>query len=130
MNTKYSFLTFSLFFLFLGSCFSQPHFSQGDTLILSWIPPSDSDLSHFIAYFTSQDLERKAQITIRDWNEISDSLQHIFFLPLECGNWIVEMTALDLSLNESDHSDPFHFHIDKAKPGKPVAVKIFLYQKP
>ena len=105
----------------------EPHFSQSDTLELSWIPPADDDLSHYKAYFLDTGME--VTMLIDQWDEMGDSLRYVYFLPLRIGRWKVEMTAWDINGNESDRSEPFWFWIDDAKPGEPVAVKIILYKR-
>ena len=107
----------------------ESHFAQTDTLTLVWIPPADDDLSHYEAFFTGD--ETVVAMLIQRWSGIGDSLQYVYYLPLNPGRWKVELIAIDLAGNESDKSEPFWFWIDiiDEKPGVPIAVRIIIYER-
>jgi len=95
------------------------------TVEIQWIAPADDDIDFYRLYFHTPDSTVINVMNISEWWTADTTLMAQKQIPLEKGHGFADMTAVDTSGNESDHSDPVIYEIYDPKPGKP---KIYIFR--
>lgn len=118
--------------LFAASAVGQvPTFTDEDTLTILWNPSPSSDVEFYKAYFVETDTvwdewKEIRQLTITEWGTQADTCSYIYEVPLFVSHWLLFMTAIDFSGNESIPSEQVKFVIVDSRPLSPFNIRILI----